>query len=152
MFSVYDAQHPVFSWAGLLNPHRGMHGVHISMLSITRVWLKELVICYKTLQYFLLFLSKSQSFDFTNKDYRARSLGESLLSQRGRESIQLAFLLCCHSPKRDLSPLPFHAKLKLNIPPSYFLCISLFILLTPSYFLFFFFLSTDCLLSLLTYG
>jgi hypothetical protein len=42
----------------------------------------------------LLFLKqKFQLFDFTNEDSGARSWGENLLAQRGRESTQLTFLL-----------------------------------------------------------
>jgi hypothetical protein len=41
----------------------------------------------------LLFLTKSQLFDFTNEDTEARCLDESLLAQGGRESTQLIFIL-----------------------------------------------------------
>lgn len=51
----------------------------------------------------LPFLTKSQSFDFTNKDPEATFWGQNLLAQRVRESIQLTFFLSqlprnLHSP------------------------------------------------------
>lgn len=96
---------------------------------------------------------------FTNEDAGARSWGESMLVQRGRESIQLTFLLRWHH-RGHPSPLTMFQKKKK--PP--LLQMSLFfpqcfsILLPSSYSLLFFkesyihFLSAGCLICLLTYG
>jgi hypothetical protein len=59
----------------------------------------------------LLFLTRSQSFDFTNEISGARCWGEYLLDQRGRENTQQAFLLC-------QCPFLMPASFKLNVPLS----------------------------------
>ena len=51
----------------------------------------------------VVFKTKSQPFNLPNEDPRARSYGESLLAQRGRESTQLTFLL--HKRPRRKKPL-----------------------------------------------
>jgi hypothetical protein len=109
--------------------------------------------------YGLLFLTKSQTFDFTNEDRGARCWGKSLQAQRGRKSTQLTFLLRHPKTKHSTSALSQNP-LKPSAPPFYFLCVSLSILPTSSYSLWFLpvigssmvhFLSTCCLLRLLTY-
>jgi hypothetical protein len=79
----------------------------------------------------MLFLTKSQRFNFANKDSGARCWARSLLAQRGRESTQMIFLLGCH-PQTKLSSLTVSKNLlQTESSQVYFLCISLSILLTP---------------------
>jgi hypothetical protein len=56
--------------------------------------------------------------------------GEDLLALRGREGTQLTFLLS-RCPR--MNPLSQQTSYKLDVPPSHFLCFSLFIFLIPSY-------------------
>lgn len=78
-----------------------------------------------------------QSFNFTKVDLGARCWGESLQAQGGRGSTQLTFLLSQCPRSNPLShPFP-KTSFKLNAPPFYFLCVSVSVLLTPSYSVFF---------------
>jgi hypothetical protein len=45
---------------------------------------------------YLLFLTKSQIFDFMDKNWGARCWGEGLLAQTDRESIQMTFFISQH--------------------------------------------------------
>lgn len=100
----------------------------------------------------ILLLTKLPLFYFINKDSGTRQWSENLLAHRGRGSTQqLPSPLT--SPK-ELNSYAFISNkklLQLNVFPYYFLCISLSIFLTLSYSLWFFFISTGCLL-LLIYG
>jgi hypothetical protein len=82
----------------------------------------------------------SQMLHFTNEESGVRCWGESLLAQRARKSTQLTFL---SQYREEIPPLFAFSKkpFKLNVPPFYFLCISLSVLLALSYsvFLFLFF-------------
>ena len=102
-----------------------------------------------------LFLRKPQSFDFSNDDSGARCWGEGLLAQRGRESTQMTFLYRSKRKRTSQKKVFLHAPsktLKLNVPPFYFQCISIY---PPDLLLLFFLhvhsLSTGYLLHLSTY-
>jgi hypothetical protein len=79
----------------------------------------------------VVFKTKSQPFNLPNEDPRARSYGESLLAQRGRESTQLTFLLH-QCPRRKRLFLLLHTvwhTLQLKVPPFSFLG---FLMFTPA--------------------
>lgn len=82
-------------------------------------------------------LLTGKSFNFTNEALEARCGDESPLAQRVRESLQLTFPLswCLSSnPLMQSQETSF----QLNVPPFHFLCVSLSVMPTPSYSLWFF--------------
>lgn len=85
----------------------------------------------------LLFLTNSQSFNFTNKDSGVRAWDESLPAQKGRERSWMIFLLHQHPRKKPSPMLVQTILLKLNFPPFYFPSLSLSDLLIHSYSLWF---------------
>lgn len=108
---------------------------------------------------FLLFLNKISIVGLTNEDSGFICWGEILLAQRGRESTPLTFLLnSAPESQHKCSPKPSR---KQNNPSNwvllfYFLCVSLLssgsLLLCFFLIIYVYFLSTGCLLCLLTYG
>ena len=98
----------------------------------------------------LLFLTNSQLFYFINKDSGASYWGKNLPAQRDRESTQLVphllsfpqmsvLYAISSNPQPQCPSVVFHVHLPIYLPDSLFLWIV-------------FFLSTVCLLCLLTYG
>lgn len=81
----------------------------------------------------LVFKQKFKCLNFANNDSGDRCWGENLLAHRGREGTHLTILLnqCPKRKRYFLSQQPS----KLKVLPFYFLCISMSVLLTPSYLL-----------------
>jgi hypothetical protein len=140
-------------WTGMHIDENSLHlNHHISVSKAeTRTYLTPLT-QIKICSVIQLNLTKSQMFDFTSKDLGAKCWGENLLAQSMKESTQVTVFLRYYPQRRFSFCTLSQKQLKLNGPPFYFLCVSLSILLTSSYFLSFSYvhcLSTGCLLFLL---
>lgn len=76
--------------------------------------------------------------------YQWRLWSQILIAQRGRKSTKLTFLFSWYSKRNASSPYCLKKTFKLSVPPFYFLCIFLSVLLTSSYSLCFFPMFTSC--------